>query len=690
MCGLLGRPPQPTLQDVGNDAGNVDAPAVQAKLPEVAAAAKRAMPAELLKELASATRRLLAGSTEGSVPAEVNPPDTSKSSPTPADQLHYHGDVHSSEAKLASPAEHAAFVCMPDLAASADKISQPPADAPAAGDDAEEEEQVCVQRGLAKPDHSPSVILAAEEAVEHCQAADKQPNQASGRDISNESADQASSRRWVRLRQKSAKGQLSTRRSRAGSYEPDHCHESDYLSHGHDSSGHPAPFSANSALPQGETFEHHDRGQLGIRDGDPRSWCTWEEEDSSPPEHESPGDSSWRDTIRVADSAPPVTPDSPTRSAMLRKLPSWCSSREATPNGPRHRPPVFGSPAPWESPPRAAPDSPRQSAWDSPSRSCSHSPALHNATISGRFQWRSGFNAGSSSPQPCSNYGRYTRPANDSSPYPALPDQDPYGGGVAGGLDGDYAYGSYQYSPPPETPHSPNHPPNSPPCGPYGIALHQMAVQDEAANLVHVASYPAGSGYPCSASVAGGEDGSYAHGRCGFSPAASTPKSPSQPPHSPSRSPPRRHAYPVYPGRRDLACSIPAMDRHGSPDFDASPNPFELPAKAACSLSSDGVQAEEVKDAQKRPPVLEALPSCVEGLARWREASATAAAAKPGQGDSPLQAEEEGARGTVNATLRVQLNDIVVWRLNCLLLAVQKQACRAVHAASCMPAQSQL
>lgn len=764
--------PAPDTSGLGIDAGKEVAAEAEASLSEPTAPATHAMPAELLKEIVSATRQLLAGSTEGAVPEKVDQPEPSRSSQTQASQLpefsrsnqtlasqlQYGGGMHSREAKLANAAEHAAFsrdlklacrlqmagqtadpsqaeqaldeqiigtkpdspecelqeeeaeeqyfggtasalkpqhisatagsMCdgapmseaeeeqprpvlqamtagyspeevgecgqpqlpMPGQAASAGEISQPPADTPAAvlGDDAEEEEQVCMQRGLAQPDHSPYVMVAAEEAEECCQAPVEQPNQASCCDVRDESADQPalSSRSWLRLRQKSAKGQLSTRRSRAGSYEVDHCHESDYLSHELHSSSHPAPFPVDSAQPQDEMNEGRYRGQLGVRYGDHRKWCTWEEEDSSPPAHESPDDSSWRDTIRVADSAPPITPDSPARSAVPPNSPSWCSSREATPNGPGYQSPALRSHDSWESPPRAAPHSPQQSAWDSPPRPSSHSPAICHPTGVCSLPWL---------PLPPRAVSRYGRCAHDSSPAPSIPDQDPYCGGVVGGLDGDYAYGSYHSPPPQEIPHSPDEPPNSPPRSPHGTPwLHHMAHMGdahmgEAGSPFHGALAPAGPEYPCSGGVMGGRGRSHAFGNTGFSPAASSPRSPSQPPHSPSRSPPRRHAYPVYPGRRDLACRLPAINRHDSSDLGSPPNPFEPPFTAAFKSSMDFEQAEEVEDAQQhsfRPPL---QPSKI---------PMAAAAAKPGQGDSPAQAEEEGATGAVNSDFACLNSDV--------------------------------
>ena len=63
----------------------------------------------------------------------------------------------------------------------------------------------------------------------------------------------------------------------------------------------------------------------------------------------------------------------------------------------------------------------------------------------------------------------------------------------------------------------------------------------------------------------------------------------------------------------------------------------------------DFEQAEEVEDAQQhsfRPPL---QPS---------EIPMAAAAAKPGQGDSPAQAEEEGATGAVNSDFACLNSDV--------------------------------
>ena len=242
-------------------------------------------------------------------------------------------------------------------------------------------------------------------------------------------------------------------RSSANRWQPNHSPEPDCSSTGCD--------NGPDAEPSADT-DHPGEHEQVYQSGSPtKDQCTWEAVDH--PQHDSPEhhaqagrpqEEDWACVLPRLDSAPPVTPDSPNQSSAPPSSPSWAVSDD-----------------PWGSPSRAAPNSRHQSAWDSPPGAAPDSPALACARArSGRSRRYTARRAMSSSPARARSpyeapwrtppQSQATTPMHESTP-PS--EGDPYAGGVAQGLDGNYAYDSYAYPPPPHTPTSPSPPPSSPP-----------------------------------------------------------------------------------------------------------------------------------------------------------------------------------------------------------------------------------
>ena len=257
-------------------------------------------------------------------------------------------------------------------------------------------------------------------------------------------------------------------RSSGKPWQPIHSHEPDYSSSGNDNDPDAEP-SADTDHPGEHDPAHPAEHEQVYQSGSlTKDQCTWEPVDGKiltyhqqhdSPEHHAPAgrpqEADWACVLPRLDSAPPVSPDSPDYSSAPPKSPSWGLSDD-----------------PWGSPSRAAPNSRPKSAWDSPPGAAPDSPALACARArSGRSRRYTAPRAVSSSPAPRARSpyeapwhtpprSQATTPMRESTPPSAA---DPYGGGVAQGLDGDYAYGSYAYTPAPPTPTSPSPPPGSPP-----------------------------------------------------------------------------------------------------------------------------------------------------------------------------------------------------------------------------------
>ena len=523
-----------TLADQPDRPADLDAGKLKSKAP-----ARHALPADLLQDLKAATQKLLAGHAASSVPCsqalidvgEPEPLSGSAKNPAGTEQLPqakaeewWLDDsklVEASQAGGFLPAAGSIFDDIPASEAVEEQQQQqqqavePPIEVtkPQSPPDAMEEEEqfqpqlqnVSHTSAAGQPAGSASVaeevrrdINSSAKQVDDCLPSKAVPEEEEPKASAEApSTTAAGFRRRIRLER--LKGRLRLQRARAGSYEPDLCHESDYLSHGHDSS--PRPISSLTG-----SDHRHSRGKFAGQNEDHRSWCTWEGE--SHPVHESPDDSDQDHALPTVDSAPPVTPDSPARSALPPNSlscgsaegatpislarsalppdsPSWASCED--PRSPATYAPAVSSPEPYASPPRAAPHSPQQSTWDSPARAPSHSPAPQNTPSAVSLTWLPPPRSASPAIPPWRPEidSPAASPMRDSSS-PSHGGEDPYGGEVVGGLDGDYAYGSYQYSPRPRTLDSPRCPPHSPllsPHDPLSGTAQSPAIQSPSCGL---------------------------------------------------------------------------------------------------------------------------------------------------------------------------------------------------------------
>ena len=310
--------------------------------------------------------------------------------------------------------------------ATADVISHPNDAVSGAGD---EEEAAGIRMSLHE---SPA------EEEEYSEVPCEQPDQATG----PESAVDTAYRRIRRYRHSRANLELT------------HSHDSNYLPGGDKHSPNADPScldDPNGDEPADPGEREHMSGRLT------KHQCTWAtmeflQHDSSE-HHAQAEEEEWACVLPQVDSAPPVTPDSPDHSSAPPNSPSW-----------------GGSGGEWEPAPRAALDSCPQSSWDSPPRAAPNSPAFACSPAgSGRSRQRAAPRAVSGSPPP-----RATSPDDTAWPsetqattpvHESTPPAQKYcqGGDMVGDLDGGYACGSCAYPPPPPTPISPSPPPSSPP-----------------------------------------------------------------------------------------------------------------------------------------------------------------------------------------------------------------------------------
>lgn len=382
----------------------------------------------------------------------------------------------------------------------------------AACEEAEEHKQSQLQEPAQADLHQ--VQHAEEEGGEACRAAIhageeeegvELPGSAAKLDAPSESAAEAAPGR-------NTFSKLRVDLSGAGQLQPDCCHEADYLSHG----SHPE-LSADPDQPQSVSAQHahqpgamdqtqstcepqHDSQSSGAQHDSPQHHAQHDlpelraqqispehpKPDSQAPDsqHDSPEHRAQHDRVQEAewafarslprvDSAPPVTPDSPSHSSASPNSPGWALSEDA-----------------WDSPVRAAPNSPYRPAWDSPPGTAPNSPTPMCGIARNSPQLRSGSRAMSGSPAPeaTSPYEAAWRSPTPSQARTPLHDptspqcissriNDPHDMDLARGLGGLKPYSSYltvqaaSYHglfslPMPPSPNSPSSPPSHPPQPP--------------------------------------------------------------------------------------------------------------------------------------------------------------------------------------------------------------------------------